>query len=375
MSEVIPFLDFHAAVHELRDEVDRSIQRVLDSGWFILGRELDAFEAEFAEYCGVSFCAGVANGLDAIRLLLEAHGIGRGDEVLVPSHTFIATWIAVTQVGAEPVPVDVAISDFNLDVEKLRLSLTSRTRAIIPVHLYGLPCDMDRINAFADAHGLLVIEDNAQAVGAIYHNRRTGNLSRHGAATSFYPGKNLGAFGDAGAITTNDEIIYNKVKTLRNYGSPKKYHTEVVGMNSRLDEIQAAILRAKLPRLDEWNQRRIQIAHQYKAGLSDLAQIALPDSSHSSTRQSVWHLYVIQTDHRDSLQQFLEKNHIQTLVHYPIPPHSSGAYKDVDFPHDATKNAESLSRRVLSLPIGPHQSPGQTEFIIGKIREWCAKQM
>ncbi|MCD8533436.1 MAG: DegT/DnrJ/EryC1/StrS family aminotransferase [Verrucomicrobia bacterium] len=375
MSEVIPFLDFHAAVHELRDEVDRAIQRVLDSGWFILGRELEAFEAEFAEYCGVRFCAGVANGLDAIRLLLEAHGIGRGDEVLVPSHTFIATWIAVTQVGAKPVPVDVSLTDYNLDVEKLSSSLTSRTRAVIPVHLYGLPCDMDRINAFADEHGLIVIEDNAQAVGALYRNRRTGNLTRHGAAISFYPGKNLGAFGDAGAITTNDPDIHHKVKTLRNYGSPKKYHTEIVGINSRLDEIQAAVLRAKLPHLDEWNQRRCRIAHQYQVGLSDLPQISLPDACHSSNRMSVWHLYVIQTSQRDSLQQFLEKNNIQTLVHYPIPPHASGAYKDTDFPQSATENAGYLSRRVLSLPIGPHQSPHQTDYIIGKIREWSAEQV
>ncbi len=361
----VPFLDFHGPYEELKGEIDAAVERVFRSGWYILGREVEQFEEEFSDYCEVSHSAGVANGLDALRLLLEAHGIGAGDEVIVPSHTFIATWLAVSQVGAVPVPCDISVKTFNIDPERIESVVTPRTRAIIPVHLYGHPAPMDQIMQLASRLDLVVIEDNAQAVGALYKGRRTGSLG-HSAATSFYPGKNLGALGDGGAATTNDPEIDRKVRVLRNYGSPVKYQTEVRGINSRLDEIQAAILRAKLPVLDEWNSRRAAIAAAYQQGLDGVDGIVTPGTA--ADCQPVWHLYVIQCERRDELQEYLRKAGIGTLIHYPVPPHLSGAYRGESFDPESVRNAELVAGRVLSLPIGPHQTDKQTEYVVEMIR-------
>lgn len=363
----VPFLNFHGAGDELHDEIHEAIDRVLRSGWFILGNELEAFEAEFAQFSGTKYAVGVANGLDAIRLLLEAYGIGPGDEVIVPSHTFIATWLAVSQVGATPVPVDVDIQTYNLIPGQIARAVTSKTKAIIPVHLYGRPADMDAISEMADSHGLIIIEDNAQSVGAEYIGRRTGSLGNAG-ATSFYPGKNLGALGDGGAITTDNADIAEKVRILRNYGSPKKYMTEVKGINSRLDEIQAAILRVKLKYLDEWNQRRKEIANKYNQEFKASEIISIPSADEGF--DSVWHLYVIRTKEREALQAHLQALDIATLIHYPVPPHLSGAYNTMQVPGYSVKNAEELSRTVLSLPIGPHQTVEQTDRVIEAIRSF-----
>ena len=261
------FLDLQAAYHELKPEFDVAYQRVMNSGWYILGQEVEAFEAEFAEYCQTQYAVGVGNGLEALELLLKAYDIGPGDEVIVPSNTYIATWLAVSYVGATPVPVEPILSTCNINPDFIEAAITPKTKAIMPVHLYGQPADIQPIMALAEKHDLVVIEDAAQAQGALYQGEKVGSLG-HAAGFSFYPGKNPGAFGDAGAITTNDQAIAEKVKILRNYGSEKKYHNQVKGVNSRLDELQAAFLRVKLAKLDEWNLRRQQVAAQYQKGLS-----------------------------------------------------------------------------------------------------------
>ena len=343
----IPFLDLAHLHQPIRDQLDAAYHRVMNSGWFIMGPELEAFEAEFAHYCEVRHCIGVGNGLEALHLLLHAYGIGPGDEVIVPSNTFIATWLAVTQCGATPVPVEPNINTHNIDPALIANAITSRTSAIIPVHLYGQPADMDPINALAAKHGLIVIEDAARAQGARYKGRRAGSLG-HAAGTSFYPGKNLGALGDGGAVLTNDDAIADKVKQLRNYGSTVKYQHDLVGYNSRLDEIQAAFLRAKLTKLDEWNTQRRDIANQYSKLLVGL-NLILPFSPDYA--ESVWHLYVIRSKQRNALKEFLEGNGISTVIHYPIPPHRQACYQGL-----RTYNlpaAELPAEEVLSLPISP----------------------
>jgi len=358
----VPFLDLVLAHQEIRTQLDGAYQRVMDSGWFVLGPEVEAFESEFAEYCGVKYCVGVGNGLDALHLLLRAYGIGAGDEVLVPANTFIATWLAVSQCGATPVPVEPSPTTHNIDPQGISAAITSRTRAIIPVHLYGQPADMDAINAQAQQHGLVVIEDAAQAQGAFYRGRRVGGLG-HAAATSFYPGKNLGALGDGGAILTNDAAIRDKVRLLRNYGSDVKYIHDLQGFNTRLDEMQAAFLRVKLTLLDDWNDRRRNIANLYATALSGL-DIGLPQVP--LWTDPVWHLYVVRSRHRDALRDHLSQCQIATAIHYPIPPHRQACYteyKSRDLPI-----AEILSRETISLPMSPTMTAEQVGWVASAVR-------
>jgi dTDP-4-amino-4,6-dideoxygalactose transaminase len=366
----IPFLELKPTYLELKEEMDAAYRRVMDSGWYLLGAELEAFEHEFAACCQAQYCIGVGNGLDALHLILRAMDIGPGDEVIVPSNTFIATWLAVSYAGATPVPVEPDPQTHNIAPARVEAAISARTKAIMPVHLYGQPADMDAIMVIAEQHGLKVIEDNAQAQGARYKGRRTGSLG-HAAGNSFYPGKNLGAFADAGAVTTNDPELADRVRTLRNYGSKKKYYNDVKGFNSRLDELQAAFLRVKLRHLDEWNERRSKIADIYLSQLSTLnSQLILPFVPEWA--EPVWHLFVVRHSQRDALQQALAEAGIGTLIHYPVPPHLSGAYADLRPPSSAIWNlpiAEQLAATVLSLPIGPHISSDQARQITGAIKE------
>lgn len=341
----MPFLDLAVWTGEIREPLEKAFHRVLNSGWFINGPEVESFEAEFATYCGVNHCVGVGNGLDALTLLLRAYEIGRGDEVIVPSNTFIATWLAVSQCGATPVPVEPKRDTYNLDSDLLESAITPRTRAIMPVHLYGQPADMDAINTIAKRHNLIVIEDTAQAQGAKYKGRRVGGLG-DAAGTSFYPGKNLGALGDAGAVLTNDDMIADKVRLLRNYGSRIKYQHDELGYNSRLDELQAAFLRVKLSLLNGWNQKRCEVANYYTSRLQGTG-IKLPVSPEWA--DPVWHLYVISSPKRDALRIHLEQNGVSTLIHYPIPPHKQSCYTEfLDF---ELPIAEKMANEVISLPM------------------------
>ena len=357
----VPFLDLGRLHQSIREQLDAAYRRVVDSGWFIMGPELEAFEAEFAQYCEVKHCIGVGNGLEALHLLLRAYGIGPGDEVIVPSNTFIATWLAVTQCGATPVPVEPNIDTHNIDPALIANAITSRTRAIIPVHLYGQPADMDPINALAAKHGLVVIEDAAQAQGARYKGRRVGSLG-HAAATSFYPGKNLGALGDGGAVLTTDDGIADKVRQLRNYGSTVKYQHDLAGYNSRLDEMQAAFLRVKLIVLDEWNTRRREVADRYSKLLAS-AGVCIP--SVPDYAEPVWHLYVIRSRQRDALKAYLEQQEVSTVIHYPIPPHLQACYPNFRGHH--LPLAEMLAEEVLSLPISSSLEEVEIEHIVKNI--------
>ena len=346
----IPFLDLGAAYRELKADIDAAVARVLASGWYVLGPEVEAFEAEWAAYCGASHAVGVANGLDALTLALRALGVGPGDEVIVPSNTYIATWLAVMAAGATPVPVEPDPATYNLDPAGIAAAVTSRTRVLLPVHLYGQPADLEPILALARRHALAVVEDAAQAHGARYRGDRIGC---HGDAVcwSFYPGKNLGALGDAGAVTTHRADLADRIRVLRNYGSRVKYVNEVQGVNSRLDPIQAAVLRVKLRHLDTWNARRAEIARSYTQGLQATG-MTLPALLPGV--ESAWHLYVVRTPERDPLQRRLGHAGIGTLIHYPIPPHLQQACALLGYGPGAFPVAETLAREVLSLPMGPH---------------------
>jgi dTDP-4-amino-4,6-dideoxygalactose transaminase len=356
----VPFLDLRAAYLELKPEIDAAVARSIDSGWYLLGKEITTFEASFAEYVGSAHCVGLANGLDALILGLRAMGVGSGDEVIVPSNTYIATWLAVTQLGATPVPVEPDERTFNLDPARIEAAITPRTKVILPVHLYGLTADMDPIMEIAARHGLYVLEDAAQAHGARYSGRRAGRLG-HAAAWSFYPGKNLGAFGDAGGLTTDDPKIADAVRVLRNYGSRVKYVNEVQGVNSRLDEVQAAVLGAKLLRLDEWNARRTRQAERYAEQLAG-TRLTLPEVP--AGMESAWHLYVVRCSDRDAVQRELRAAGVDTLIHYPIPPHRQVAYAEMGFAPDAFPIASAMADEVLSLPIGPHFTEAQQDRVI-----------
>ena len=362
----VPFLDFVNPYEELKAELDAAYFRFMRSAWYVLGREVEAFEREFADYCGVKHCVGVGNGLEALHLTLRAYGIGENDEVIVPSNTYIATWLAVSYVGATPVPVEPDAKTFNLDPNRIEAAITRRTKAIMPVHLYGQPADMDPIMTLARKHKLKVIEDNAQAQGARYKGRRTGSLG-DAAGNSFYPGKNLGAYGEAGAVTTNDRELADKIRVLRNYGSQKKYYNEVKGYNSRLDELQAAFLRVKLKKLDEWNDRRRKVAAFYLAELGGKPDLTLPFVPEWA--EPVWHLFVVRHPGRDGLQQKLTKVDVGTLIHYPVPPHLSGAYADGEWKRGAFPIAEELADTVLSLPMGPHLSKMQLDSVVGEVSD------
>lgn len=367
---MIPFLDLGAAYRELKTEVDAAIHRVLDSGWYILGPEVEAFEAEWAAFCGADHAVGLANGLDALILALRALDIGSGDEVIVPSNTYIATWLAVTAVGARPVPVEPDPATHNIDPARIAAAITTATRAILPVHLYGQPADLEPILALARQYGLAVIEDAAQAHGARYKGRRIG---AHGDVVcwSFYPGKNLGALGDGGAVTTNRADLADRIRALRNYGSRVKYVNEVQGVNSRLDPIQAAVLRAKLPHLDAWTDRRRAIAAAYAEGLRDSGLILpfVPDWA-----DPAWHLYIVRTPERDALQARLADAGIGTLIHYPIPPHMQAAYAGMNLIEDELPLARQLANEVLSLPIGPHLDAEDCSLIAAVSRSIFFKQ-
>ena len=346
----VEFLDLDAAQSELRLEIDEAIARVIDSGRFINGPEVERFEAEFARYCGANHCVGVGNGLDALHLILRSLGVGPGDEVIVASNTFIATWLAVTMVGATPVPVEPDPSTHNIDPERVEAAITSRTKMILPTHLYGQPADLDPLIDLAREHGLYVVEDAAQAHGARYKGVPVGG---HGDAVawSFYPAKNLGALGDGGAVTTNDPAIAERVRILGNYGSAQKYVNDVRGVNSRLDPIHAAVLSAKLRHLDAWNDRRTAAAAVYldRLACSDITLPRVPQWA-----DPVWHLFVVRSSKRDELARHLAQRGIETLVHYPVPPHLQGAYAELGIPGGSLPIAEQLAQEVLSLPIGPH---------------------
>jgi dTDP-4-amino-4,6-dideoxygalactose transaminase len=362
----VPFLDVGATYTELKAEIDAAVARVLESGWYLLGGELEAFEAEWATYVGAKHCIGVANGLEALSLSLRALGIGPGDEVIVPSNTYIATWLAVTHVGATVVPVEPDPRTFNIDPDQVEQAITTRTKVILPVHLYGQSADMAPLLEIAGRRGLHVLEDAAQAHGATYCGSRVGALGDL-AGWSFYPGKNLGAFGDAGAVTTNDDALADAVRVLRNYGSRVKYVNERVGFNSRLDELQAAVLRVKLRHLDDWNARRKDVAAGYQRELADCG-VLLP-VVHGAA-DPVWHLYVVQAEHRDELQRILNAAGVQTLIHYPVPPHMQDAYRQLAISQEAFPVARRMAKHVLSLPIGPHFSSAQQQRVIDAVSEY-----
>jgi dTDP-3-amino-3,4,6-trideoxy-alpha-D-glucose transaminase len=363
----VPFVDLRPSLATIRPEIEAALSRVIDRANFITGDELHQFEEEFAAYCGTGHAVGVGNGLDALVLLLRAYGIGPGDEVITPCHTFIATWLAISAVGATPVPVDVHPDTFNLDVATLDAAITARTRALIVVHLYGQPADMDEIMALARARGLKVIEDAAQAHGARYKGRRTGSLG-DAAAFSFYPTKNLGALGDGGAVTTNDTDLADRVRRLRNYGSVKKYVFETRGVNSRLDELHAALLRVKLRKLDLWNAQRQQAARYYAQALQGCSLITPPGVP--SWADPVWHLFVIRCAHRDALADHLQRHGIGTQIHYPKPPHLELAYADLPVDRRRLSFSEKIAEDVLSLPFWPEISPEQIDIVCRAIKEF-----
>lgn len=356
---MVRFLDLQRSYDALRDDIDAAVTASLASGRYIGGPEVDGFETSFARYTGAAHCVGVGNGLDAIRLVLEALGIGDGDEVLVPSNTYIATWLAVSQVGAVPVPVEPDAATHNVTAEGLAAAITPRTRALMPVHLYGCPAPIDEIVELARAHDLFVIEDAAQAHGASWKGTRIGG---HGnAATwSFYPGKNLGAFGDGGAVTTNDADLAERIRMLGNYGSRARYVHELAGLNSRLDPVQAAILSVKLAHLDAWNDRRRAIAAKYNSAFleTDLVLPVIPQAA-----DPVWHLYVVRHPDRPALQDWLSGQGVETLIHYPTPPHRQGAYAT----GASLPIAEQLADEVLSLPIGPQMTDDEVARVIAAV--------
>ena len=361
----IPFLDLKSINLAMEADLTAAFSRVLHSGWYVLGKEVDSFEQEFAAYCETDHAIGVSNGLDALHLILRAYDIGPGDEVIVPSNTFIASWLAITYAGARPVPVEPDEDTYNIDPKLIEAAITPRTRAIMAVHLYGQPADMDPIIAIAEKHGLKVIEDAAQAQGALYKGRKVGSLG-DAAGFSFYPGKNLGALGDAGAVTTSDPDLADKLRVLVNYGSRVKYQHEVQGYNCRLDEMQAAFLRVKLQHLDRANTRRREVAELYSSGITTL-EAKLPVVMDGTI--PVWHLYVICDSDRDVLQRKLAEKGISTLIHYPIPPHLQPAYASMGYVKGDFPIAERIHQEVLSLPISSTTSAEEVAYIIAACDE------
>ncbi|RYZ77819.1 MAG: DegT/DnrJ/EryC1/StrS family aminotransferase [Proteobacteria bacterium] len=360
-SKVVPFLDVKATYLELQRSIDDAYRRVMDSGYYILGPEVEKFETEFANSCGATSCLGISNGLDALHLILKAYGIGPGDEVIVPSNTFIATWLAVSFCGATVVPVEPDIETYNIDPKLIEKAITSKTRAIIPVHLYGLVADMDPILKIAKAHNLIVIEDSAQAHLAMYKGRIAGNLG-HAAGFSFYPGKNLGAFGDAGCVTTSDIKLSKRIAQLRNYGSDVKYHHLVQGTNARLDELQAAFLRAKLELLPSWTEKRRNIASTYMRAIDGHAAIKAPKIEDRASH--VWHLFVVRVRDRKKFQAHMTSHGVSTLVHYPIAPHLQEAYEGGPWKQGSFPISEMIHHQVVSLPLGPHMTESQIAQVV-----------
>lgn len=363
----VPFAIFQPMHDELRAELDAAYNRVMDNSYFIQGKECEAFDKEFAEYCDAKYCVGVANGLDALLLVLKALEIGAGDEVIVPSNTFIATALAVSYTGATPVFVEPEIETYNIDVNRIEAAITDKTKAIMPVHLQGRPADMDPIMEIAKKHNLWVIEDAAQAHGTLYKGKKVGTLG-DAAGFSFYPGKNLGALGDGGAVVTNNKEIADKVRALGNYGSDYKYHHIYKGTNSRLDEIQAAFLRVKLPALDKWNAARVDIAQKYFEGINN-PKIVLPLAP-SDDFGHIYHVFVVRCKERDELEKYLADNGIGTVKHYPYPMHLQDCYADLGIKQGDLPIAEEISNTVLSLPMYYGMTEEQVQYVIDVINKF-----
>lgn len=365
----IPFVSFDYMHQPIKAEMLEAFEAFYDSNWYVLGGRVKSFENEYAAFNKVEYCVGVSNGLDALHIALKTLGIGQGDEVIVPSNTYIATWLAVSYVGAIPVPVEPDLNTYNIDVSKIEAAITAKTKAIMPVHLYGQACEMDAIIAIAQKHNLFVIEDNAQAQGATFNKKLTGSFGDIN-GTSFYPGKNLGALGDAGGVTTNNPTLAEKAKVLRNYGSQKKYYNEVIGFNMRLDECQAALLSVKLRHLDGWIKQRQEIATWYNEALKSIGDLVLPVVHPKATH--VYHLYVVQTNHRDLLQKYLDEKEVGTLIHYPVPPHLQEAYTELGYKKGDFPIAEELANNCLSLPMWPGITKEQIEYIAREMRIFYA---
>ena len=362
----IPFLSFVPMHSSIKTEMMNAFEKVYDSYWYVNGESVSNFEKEYARFNQVDNTIGVSNGLDALFLALKIVGVKAGDEVIVPSNTYIATALAVTYIGATPIFVEPNIDTYNINPKNIEAAITSKTKAIMPVHLYGQCCEMEEIMAIAKKHNLFIIEDNAQSQGSSFNNKLAGSWG-HVNGTSFYPGKNLGAIGDAGAVTTNDTNYASQIKSLRNYGSSKKYYNEVIGHNMRLDELQAALLSVKLQHLPNWTLQRQQIASWYNEGLKDVEEIILPKVHQNATH--VYHLYIIRTTKRDELQQYLTQQGIGTMIHYPMPPHLQEAYsflghKKGDFPI-----AEELANTMLSIPLYPGMTQEQTQQVANAIKQ------
>lgn len=363
----VPFLSFSPQHNPIRSEVLEAIADVYDKQWYVLGEQVKGFEAEYSVFNHVNHTIGVANGLDALHLALEGLGVQPGDEVIVPSNTYIATWLAISFVGGIPVPVEPNPDTYNIDPVRIEAALTPRTKGIMPVHLYGQACEMGPIMDIAHKHGLWVVEDNAQAQGAMWEGGLTGSFGTVN-GTSFYPGKNLGALGDAGAVTTNDADLAHKIQVLRNYGSQQKYSNEVIGHNSRLDELQAAVLRVKLKYLPEWTAQRQKVAQQYNQYLAGIRDLILPVTAPGATH--VYHLYVVRTNQRAALQQHLTEQGVGTLIHYPIPPHQQQAYAHLAIPQGGYPLAEELAATCLSLPMWPGMKEEHVRTVATAIRDF-----
>lgn len=361
---MIKFLDLGKVNNRFRTEMDARIAKILDKGWYLQGEENEVFAKHFAEYCGTKYALGVANGLDALRLIIKASGFGEGDEIIVPANTYIATILAISDNGCTPVLVEPDINTYNINPDLIEAAITPKTKAIMVVHLYGQAVQMEKIWAIAKKYNLKVFEDAAQGHGAMYQSKRTGNLS-DAAGFSFYPGKNLGCLGDGGAITTNDEDLYTKVKALANYGSDRKYHNLYKGLNSRLDEIQAAVLDVKLPYLDEDNARRREIAKYYRENITN-PKIILPkvydDAAH------VWHVFAVRTAERDRFQQYLADNDIQTIIHYPTPPHKQPAYQEWN--NRSYPLTEEIHNTIISLPISPVMTDVEAKEVVRIVNDY-----
>lgn len=363
----IPFFSSASMHQPLKEELAAFWQKFYDSNWYVLGPEVEAFEAAYATFNQVRFCIGVANGLDALHIALKALQIGPGDEVIVPSNTYIASWLGVSQVGATPVPVEPNPRTWNIDPQRIEAAISTRTRAIMPVHLYGQACEMGPIMELAARYDLAVVEDNAQAHGASWSGKLTGSFG-HINGVSFYPTKNLGALGDAGAVTTNDPALADFAKMYRNYGSKQRYYNEMPGLNSRLDAVQAGILRIKLAQLANWNAQRELLAKLYLEQLRGIEHLRLPTLGVDCT--SVWHLFVVLAKRRDALQVYLQERGIGCLIHYPLPPHLQKAYVDLGFKQGQFPLAEQIAQQCLSLPLYPGMPVGHVEIIATAIREF-----
>ncbi len=361
----VPFNDVKSVNDTIASDLDGAFQRVMRSGWFILGEEVESFEAEFAAYCGVKHCIGVASGTEAIQLALLACGIGPGDEVITVSHTAVQTALAIAATGAIPVFVDVDPETYTLRPDQLEAALSDKTRAIVPVHLYGRCADMDAILEVAAGHNIYVIEDAAQAHGSSCKGKRAGSIGHLG-CFSFYPTKNLGALGDAGAVTTSDAELAARLRRLRNYGESSKYHNESMGYNSRLDEVQAAFLRVKLPHLDQWNETRRNLAAVYQSRLEERFRVPKDKSGYVDN----YHLFVIQTEERDKLQEHLRAHHIQTLIHYPVPCHLQPAFRTMKHRCGDLSVTERLAGQILSLPMFCTLSAEQSEYVVGCVNSF-----